>query len=229
LKTTALILGIAFFFLTLSSTVCGQDVEISIPNSSGARGGIVTIPVNISDTTGRGIIAVEITLQYDPQVLSAIDADTSGTIAETWQIAPNTAVPGEVSVSMIGPLGINEVTPLSGSGTFVNIRFSVQRGAQIGSTSELHFTKVLLNEGTPGAVAYDGVFTVERLPVGERLEGDVNGDDHVDRRDLLKLVVLYNKHSGDSEYDASADFNADGLIDKLDMMILWQNFGATRG
>jgi len=130
---------------------------------------------------------------------------------------------------MIGPLVMNQIVPLSGSGVLVNIRFSVRPAAQIGSISQLHFTKILLNEGMPSAVPRDGAFTVEHVPAGERLEGDVNGDNRVDRLDLLKLAVMYNKRSGDSGYDASADFNGDGRIDRQDMIMLWRNFGATKG
>jgi hypothetical protein len=226
LKVTALILGIVFFALMVSLATFGQNVEISIPASSGAPGSTVTIPVNISDTTGMEVIAVGITLQYDPQILSAIDADVSGTIAGTWQVISNTTIPGEVAIRMMWsepPTG-----HLSGSGTLVNIRFLVQPAAQIDSTCQLHFVEVLLNETTPDVIR-DGIFTVAHVSPEARMEGDVNGDNCVDYRDLLKLVLMYKKKSGDSGYDPSADFNDDGSIDLDDMIVLWRNFGAAKG
>lgn len=223
LKIETLTMGTAFLLLVISPAVFGQDVEISIPASSGAPGSTVTIPVNIGDTTGREIIAVELILQYNPEVLSAIDADTSGAIAQGWQVAFNKETPGQVSISMIG------MESLNGSGTLVNVRFSVQPTALFGSTYQLRFTKARLNEGTPFAVAYDGIFTVEYVPVGDRMAGDVNGDNHVDYLDLLKLILVYGRNSGDSGYDPAADLNGDGRIDKDDMIVLWENFGATRG
>lgn len=307
MKITTLILGIIHLALMGSPAVFGQDVEINIPASSGAPGDTVIIPVNISDTTGRGIIAVDMTIQYNPRVLGAIDADISGTIAGTWTIFSNTATSGEISISMAG--GMNE---LSGSGTLVNITFLVQPTARLVGTSQLSFSKAKLNEGLVPAVANDGTFTVGHIPnalpvadangpykalpgaditfdgsgssdedndpltyawdfgdgstgtgvnpthayasagvytvtlvvndgtedsqpdtttaaIEDRLEGDANGDNSVDHLDLLKLILTYNKKSGDSGYDPAADFNNDGRIDKGDMIILWRNFGSRKG
>ena len=228
LKITVLVLGLVFLVLMINPTVLSQNVEVSIPASSGAPGGDVTIPVNISDVTGLGIIGVDMTLQYDPQILSAIETDKLGTIAAAWQIVSSTnTVPAdeaaeEIVIKMIG------MDPLSGSGTFVKVKFSVRSDAEIGDTSEISIT-AQLNEGAVGATTSDGLFTVENVPIEERLEGDVNGDNRVDRLDLLKLVLTYNKNSGDPGYDPAADLDSDGRIDKNDVIILWRNFGATRG
>ena len=228
LKITVLVLGLVFLVLMINPTVLSQNVEVSIPASSGAPGGDVTIPVNISDVTGLGIIGVDMTLQYDPQILSAIETDKLGTIAAAWQIVSSTnTVPAdeaaeEIVIKMIG------MDPLSGSGTFVKVKFFVKSDAEIGDTSEISIT-VQLNEGAVGAITSDGLFTVEHVPIEDRLEGDVNGDNSVDRLDLLKLVLTYNKNSGDPGYDPAADLDSDGRIDKNDVIILWRNFGATRG
>ena len=222
LKITTSILRIISLFLVISPDVFGQNVEISIPPTSGAPGDIVTIPVNIGETQGRGIIAAEITLEYDPLVLSAVDANGSGTIASAWYVFANAAIPGEVSVSMAG------MDPLIGSGALVNIKFLVQPTAEIGFASVLRFTKARLNEGTPGAVPKVGIFTVEHVSTGDRLAGDVDGDDRVDHRDLLKLVLAYSKRTGEISFNPWADFNKDGTVDKDDMIILWKNFGSKR-
>ncbi len=221
LKMASLILGI-FSFLMISPALPGQDVVLSIPSSSGARGDMVAIPVSIGDVTGREVISVEMTIRYDIQALSVIDADVSGTMAETWLISSNTTTPGEIIVSMAG------ADPLSGSGPFVNVNFLVQPTAQVGTTYQISFTRAILNDGTPGVVTQGGSFTVEFGPAEDRMEGDANGDDRVNHLDLLRLILAYNKKSGDNGYSASADFNGDGRVDKQDMIILWRNFGARR-
>ena len=220
MKITTLALGIAFLTLMVNPAVFGQNIEISIPNSSGAPGSTVTVPINVGDTTGHGIISFEMILQYDPQFLSPVAAHTSGTIDETWQAVLNAINPGEVYIGMMG------LNPLSGSGVLVNISFMIQPTAQIGSTYQLHFVKALLNDGT--ATTSDGIISVERVAAGERIPGDINGDNRVNRLDLLKLIIVYNKESGDSGYNPSADLNSDGRIDKSDMIILWENFGVTK-
>ncbi len=222
MKVVPPILAIVFFALVISPAVFGQSVDIIIPNTEGAAGDTVLILVNVGDVTSLGVVAFEMTVQYDSRILTAINATTSGTIAASWSIVSNTTVPGQISVSMAG------MDALSGSGVLVNIEFLVNAGAPRDTMSQLHFTKARLNEGIPDSVAQDGVFTVGDSSVPPRLEGDVNGDNRVDHRDLLKLVLMYNKTSGDSGYDSWADFDADGDIDESDMIVVWRNFGAER-
>jgi len=222
LRTAAIVSGIVFLSLMISPVVSGQNVQLSIPASSGAIGAEVSIPVNIGDTTGREIIAAEITIQYDTQALSATDATVLGTIADGWLIFPNTATPGEISVYMAG------ANVLSGSGTFVNLHFVVQSTAQVGGMYPLNFTRALLNEGDPGVVSQGGTFIPEPGGEPERIPGDANGDDRVNHLDLLKLILSYGKNSGDAGYDPDADLNDDGNVNKDDVIILWKNFGASK-
>jgi hypothetical protein len=182
--------------------------------------------VNISNTTGRGIIAVDAILWYDSGILSFIDAAV-GTINESWMIVFNETTTGVVSINMIFDA---QQDPLSGSGTFLNIRFLVRPSARIGAKSALSFDKekTMLNEGQVGVVIQDGVFTVVGTSPEPGLEGDVNGDDRVNHLDLLKLILAYGKSIGESGYNPSADFNDDRKVDKGDLVILLRNFGATR-
>ena len=62
---------IAVIFVLLSSLrAAGRDIQVSISDSSGKPGDTVTIPVNIGNTTGQGIIAVQMIVDYNPQILS---------------------------------------------------------------------------------------------------------------------------------------------------------------
>jgi len=196
----------------------GQDIQVSIPPTTGAPGENVSIPIQIGNTTGRGIISVELTIQYDSQVLSAIDTNLSGTIAADWLIHSNTATPGQFIIGMVG------INPLSGSGALVNARFSVSATARGGATYLITFSRAVLNGGTPNAVTSPGVFTVGGEPA-PTLMGDANGDNRVDHQDVLKLAFSYNKSSGNSGFNPWADFNSDGRVDRQDMIILLQNYG----
>jgi hypothetical protein len=226
LKIKTSILTIALFSLLFSSAAFGQNVVISIPDSSGAPGDTATVPVNISNTTNRGIIAVDAILRYDSGILSFVDAGV-GTINESWLVVFNETTPGVVSVNMIFDA---QQGPLSGSGTFLNIRFLVRSSARIGAKSALSFDKekTMLNEGQVGVAIQDGVFTVVGTSPEPGLEGDVNGDDRVDHLDLLRLILAYGKSIGESGYNPSADFNNDRQVGKDDLVILLRNFGATK-
>lgn len=221
LKVRSVTIFVIFFVLMVSPAVFGQDVAVSISDISGAAGDTVIIPVNVGNTSGLNVIAFEMTVEYDSRIMTAVSANTSGTIAGSWLIVSNATIPGQIAVSMAG-------SALSGSGVLVNMEFSIEPGVPMGMTSRLHFAEAVLNDGAPNAVPQDGVFTVGQSSSPPRLEGDANGDDRVDHRDLLKLVLTYNKNSGDSGYDPWADFNGDGRIDRDDVIVVWQNFGATR-
>ena len=212
--------------LISNSVAFGQNVVISIPDSSGAPGDTATVPVNISNTTGRGIIAVDAILRYDSGILSFVDAG-AGAINESWMIVSNETTPGVVSINMIFDA---QQGSLSGSGTFLNVSFLVRPSARIGAKSALSFDKekTMLNEGQVRVVIQDGVFTVVGTSPEPGLEGDVNGDDRVNHLDLLSLILAYGKSIGESGYNPSADFNNDKQVDKGDLVILLRNFGATR-
>jgi hypothetical protein len=226
LKIRNSILTIILLILISNLAAFGQNVTITVPDSSGAPGDTATVPVNISNTTGRGIIAVDALLRYDPGILSFVDAGP-GTINESWQVVFSETTPGAISIMMIFDA---QQDPLSGSGTFLNIRFLVRSNARIGAKSALSFDKekTMLNEGQVGIAIQDGVFTVSGTSPEPGLEGDVNGDDRVDHLDLLKLILAYGKSIGESGYNPSADFDDDRRVDRADLVIFLRNFGATR-
>ena len=235
MKIAVLVLTGIFLSLAMTSAGFGQNVQLSIPASSGPKGEEVVIPINISDTTGRGIISVDMTLQYDPLALSVVDEDpspespgidgvveTSGTIISSGSISLVTQpAPGRINIMII-------FSPLSGSGVFVKIKFLVQPTGNVGATYPINFTSALLNDGNPGAVTQNGTFTPEPGEEPERIPGDANGDDRVNHLDLLKVILSYGKSSGDNGFDAYADFSRDGHVNRDDVIILWRNFGAVK-
>jgi len=202
LRTVILVLGIVFLSLIINSVVLGQNVQLSIPASSGGIGSEVSIPMNISDTTGKDIISVDMTLQYDPLALGIIDEDlsspqfdgvieSSGTMTANWALSLATEpVPGQVRIILVN------ADPLSGSGVLVKIKFVVQRTARVGSTYPISFSTAVLNDGTPGVVTQNGIFTAEAGAEPERIPGDANGDDRVNHLDLLKVILKNHTRVG---------------------------------
>ena len=233
MKITVLVLAGIFLSLAMTSAGYGQDVELSIPATSAPKGEEVLIPINISDTTGMGIISVDMTLQYDPLALGIVDedpstawfdgvVDTSGTIISSGSISLVTELaPGKINIMII-------FSPLSGSGVFVKIKFLAQPTGNVGATYPINFTSALLNDGNPGAVTQNGTFTPEPGEEPERIPGDANGDDRVNHLDLLKVILSYGKSSGDNGFDVNADFSRDGHVNRDDVIILWKNFGAVK-
>jgi hypothetical protein len=208
------------------TTATAQTVEMSIPQITGQPGDAVAVPVNISDTTGSEIIAIGMLIQYDPEVLSFVELDLFGTIAETWQTISNINPKDNLEELYIGMIYGSQLQPLSGSGTLINVKFQVNPTAQLGSSTEIGFDKsrTSLNEGAVGIVTSNGNLTIGT----PRLPGDANGDDRVNYQDILKLIMSYNRSNGESGFEPLADFNGDGFINRDDMIVIWENYGSTR-
>jgi hypothetical protein len=106
----------------------------------------------VSDTTGLDIIGIEITLTYDPSVLTAIDAVTEGTIASEWIMDYN-ITDGQIIIAMASSKG------LSNALTLVNVNFSVSQTATGGDTSPLTLARVSIGCGRIPVTTTDGLFT----------------------------------------------------------------------
>src|SRR6185295_10799279 len=119
-------------------------VQVSVPTGLTAqRNGVLTVPVNTFDTTGKGIISFDFALAYDASVLvpAATPYDVSNTLSSGFTITVNNNVPGTLVVSGFG------TAPLSGLGTLLNLKFNVIGSAP--ACSNLNLINFTFNEGTP--------------------------------------------------------------------------------
>jgi hypothetical protein len=109
-----------------------------------------TVPVNVSDTTGKGIVSFDFRLSYDPAVLTppAIPFDQTGTLSSSFTITTNSSAPGQLVVSGFG------VEPLNGAGTLLKLIFNVIGSAP--SCSNLALSNFVFNEGQPCVTTANG-------------------------------------------------------------------------
>ncbi|MFN0111095.1 MAG: putative Ig domain-containing protein [Blastocatellia bacterium] len=122
-----------------------QQTPISLPTTSVAPGSTITVPVSIGTSlTGQGVIAYQFTLNFNPSVLQLQNPafDTAGTVstANGFSVLANSPIAGRLVVSGSGP------NALSGTGTLLNLKFTVIGAA--GNSSPLTITpsSFLLNE-----------------------------------------------------------------------------------
>jgi hypothetical protein len=133
-------------------------VEVSLPELTGQAGGSITIPINISDTSGEEIIGVEIILTYDPDILTATGAVTEGTLMSGWKME-HKVTNGQISIAMA------HSEALSGDGVLIQVEFSVSGSASPGHISPLTLQRVLLNEDSPGTVTHGSITISEEQQV----------------------------------------------------------------
>ena len=138
--------------VVLTATVAACN-NVSIPtNIQTLPSQQVSVPINIDDTTGRGILSYTYSVTYNQAVLSYIGIDQAGTLSSTWSFTVNSTVPGVLTINLYGN------TPLTGAGVMNYIRFQTVGG--IGTSSTLNFTSFELNEGVPCVNTSNGLVTV---------------------------------------------------------------------
>jgi len=137
---------------TFTVTGCTATVPVSIPtNLSGGSGSTLIVPINVgSSLTGLGVTSYDFVLTFNSSLLSPASPafDTAGTLSNGFTITPNTGVSGQITVSAFG------TTALSGSGTLLNLRFTLTGAA--GACSNLTWASFKFNEGSPCAATSNG-------------------------------------------------------------------------
>lgn len=133
-------------------TYISTSAQVSLPNSGGGTGNVITIPVNAANI--HGLIAASLTLNFDPSVLNPQSAST-GSLTAGWAFAANLSVPGQVRLSM------SSSSAVDGAGILANIEFEII-GAP-GSSSALTISNILLNDGAIPVELGAGMFNVDNV------------------------------------------------------------------
>lgn len=130
-----------------------QAVAVALPVTGGVTGATVTLPITVGDLTGRGVIAYDLDMIFDPAVLTPADppVDATGTLSGTMTITPN-ATGGRLRISAFG------TEALTGSGTLLRLRFNVN--GSTGNGSDLTWQMFQFNEGSPASMTTNGRVTV---------------------------------------------------------------------
>lgn len=135
---------------------------VSIPTGVTAQSGsTVTVPVNVDDVTGKGLLSFDTVINYNPAVINAPSVTTTS-MTSGRALTVNSTNPGQIIIS------VYDSQPLSGSGALLNITFNVVGG--IGSTSGVNFNSFIFNEGTPCLSTSNGSINV----ISGTISGNVN-------------------------------------------------------
>ena len=150
------------FILTMQSvsplrgSLAFASPVLSVPSDvTGTPGQVgVSIPINVSDATG--IAGVDITLTFSSSILTATDVQTTS-LTSGFSLVKN-ITSGQVVISMARATGIS-----SGSGSLVNVIFSVSSSASPGATTVLTLQSTSLFDENALSISHtkqNGLFTV---------------------------------------------------------------------
>jgi len=121
----------------------------------GYQGMSLELPITLYNTNNIGIEGIGITISFDEQFLSAIDASLTGGVLpeEDYSLYTNLENPGELSLTIVA-----NGTLFNGNGEIVFLFFEVETQAPIGESCEISFLNSQINEQT--AQTYNCIFTV---------------------------------------------------------------------
>jgi hypothetical protein len=122
---------------------------------------------------------------------------------------------------------------------------NVIQGAVEAAYMELQRRQVLQLLGSVGTVGWDSTSDVPRPQsaalsseaptcgyggvVNPSGSGDVNGDGHIDIRDIVTIGRYWLSDQGSDRYETDADLNDDGTVDIEDATIVGQNWQESAG
>ncbi len=146
--------------LAASSSAVVAQVRLSIPDTSGARGNKITLPVYVDTSlTGKGVEAYQIQLSYNSTYMSVDSVISTGTLSQTLgPVSYNISIPGMVSIASAGS------TALTGTGVLIYVRFILNAAGLDSVSFSGGGEKNFLNEGNPSVVLTNGSVDVLAIP-----------------------------------------------------------------
>lgn len=115
----------------------------------------IVVPISVQGAPGRGIIAYEFDLKYDPTVIQPLTNPVSvaGTASRGLNVVANPTQPGSLKVAVYGTM------PISENGVLLNLRFTAI--GEPGAVSKLEWENLMVNEGNPRVLPVDGQVEIQ--------------------------------------------------------------------
>jgi Cohesin domain/Carboxypeptidase regulatory-like domain len=122
-------------------TYSEKPMSVKLPVTAVSRGTEISVPVTISNSTGKGILSYEFAVAYDPAVIEPLGAatDMAETLSSGMNVTTNTTEPGVMRVVVFG------TQVLSGPGQLLNLKFRVL--GEVGTSTDLTWNAFRFNEG----------------------------------------------------------------------------------
>ncbi len=195
--------------------------KLTIPEVTAKPGESVTVPINVDDASG--LAGADITVTYNSSILSFSEVKSTMLSSPYWMSpVANPDIPGSIILRMAG----NAIP--SGSGSIVDIIFTVSSSAAVGSEAPVSFES---------AEAFDA--SGQNIPISTQngkvkittpgIKGDVNGDGAVKSNDaILALRISAGLLTPTAQQLWAADMNDDGKVKSNDsILILRKSAGLT--
>lgn len=179
---------------------------LSIPDTTATSGDQLVVPICISSADSAGILAIEVFVSYDSDLLGQMSVQAAmPLLTPAWALVANTAEGTGTSIDTLKIAMATDADTLAGAGALVQLTSCITR-LNHPSTTPLHLTRVLLNDGDPAPaiehgslhlVGHSGSMGINPAQVAPP-EGvqivlrDADGNQHPAEPDSLQVRVIAN-------------------------------------
>jgi hypothetical protein len=185
---------------------------LSIGLAEASLGSQFTAPLNITDATG--ISSGDITIKYDPSILSVGDIKSTP-LTTDMNLAPNTSVSGQIKIAMAGTKAIP-----SGSGSLIDMSFTVNSKATVGTEAMIRLVDTELYDESGKVIPMNFENGTIKI-IQSCIKGDVNNDGNIKSNDATLILRIAAGLLEPNDYQKCAsDVNGDGHIRSNDATIV---------
>ena len=136
----------------------GNELKLSIPDTSAAYNDTLVVPLRLSGTTGRGILAAEIFVSFDGDLLTADSAKTTA-MSDGWTVVFNGVSGSDNSIDTLKIAMAADVDTLEGGGDLLALNFIVSDHRRPAATT-ITIDHALFNDGSVEPILVDGRLSI---------------------------------------------------------------------
>jgi len=185
---------------------------ISIASTEALPGSQFTTQLNINDATD--ISSGDITIKYDSNILSVSDIKSTP-LTSNMNLTSNIGVSGQIKIAMAGAKAIP-----SGSGSLIDISFTVNSKANIGTETMIKLVDTSLYDELGNVIPMNFENGTIKI-IQQCIKGDVNNDGNIKSNDATIILRIAAGLLEPNDYQkCAADVNGDGKIRSNDAMIV---------
>ena len=141
-------------------TTSAGPIAVWAPDTTAAYASQIKIPIYASDTSASNIVAAEVFLSYDRNLLTAQSVDATNTLlSANWSVEHNIVAGVGSSIDTVKIAMATDDDALTGTGALIFVDFSIADTRQP-TSSPLTLAHVLFNDGAPENSRTHGSLTI---------------------------------------------------------------------
>ena len=135
-------------------------VTVSIPPTTASYAQSFTVPVQVDNTSGHNVVAAELFVAFDGDLLTAFSVATTATlVSPNWSVETNVIQGVATPFDTLKIAMATDTDALVGAGDLIRINFQTIDQRSPGA-SPLDLVHALFNDGNPASTPIGGAFTL---------------------------------------------------------------------